>query len=643
MIKNEEEIIERCLSSVIGLVDGICITDTGSTDRTLSIVQEYFKTIEIPTILYQDKWKNFGHNRTRSFLNTFSFCNELQWDLSHTYGLLLDADMKLVIGNFDKDSLTHSGYKLIQSNSTWDYYNTRLVRMNYPWKCIGVTHEVWVGESEKLSKDQLYIQDVGDGGSKSDKFERDIRLLECGILEEPTNSRYHFYLAQSYKDHEDMEKAIQYYKKRIQLGGWFEEVWYSYYMISWCYLQLKNEIKFEQWALSAYQYHKHRAEPIYQLVKYFRQKSEHYKAYHYYLLGKKIPYPKDQILFIEKNVYQTLFEWEKSILHYYIFPKERIEGLKQLIRYYNQHDHCLGIAYTNVQHYITRLDGEVRPLHLGISEKYPDFHPSSVSLLKVEDKILANVRYVNYIYDPKTGHYEWKDKKYATTHNAFLFLNDDFKPITEMDFMEDPLDIPRKDASMVGLEDIRLYSKDSKIYYTATTKEYSYNGKIRVLQGEYNYHEKACIHNQCLIPPQETKWEKNWISVGDQFIYYWHPLQIGSIKEKQLEITYTHDTPKFFKHYRGSTHAFEYQNQYWFVTHGILYEDFRYYYHQIVILDKNYRLVRYTIPFYFEHFNVEYCIGFMILGDSAYFTPSINDAKPTLVKIALDKLETYFM
>lgn len=649
MIKNEEAILTRCLSSILTLVDGICITDTGSTDRTVSIVQDYFNTLKIPVKLYQDEWKNFGHNRTRSFLNTLHFCNQLQWDLSHTYGLLLDADMKLVIGSFDKDSLHHPGYKMIQSTSSMDYYNTRLVRMNDPWKCIGVTHEYWNGESEKLSKDQLWIQDMGDGGSKSDKFERDIRLLECGILEDPTNRRYHFYLAQSYKDHGDTEKAIQCYKKRIQLGGWFEEVWYSYYMVSLCYLQLKNEIKFEQWALSAYQYHKHRAEPIYQLVKYFREKSEYYKAYHYYLLGKKIPYPKDQILFIEKNVYSTLFEWEHSILHYYLFPKERIDGLKHLIRYYNHHDYCRGTVYSHVKYYITRLEGEERPLEFPIPDKYTDFHPSSISLSQVEDKILANVRYVNYTYDPQTGHYAWKDKKYVTTHNGFLFLNHDFIPITKMEFMEDPLDLPRKDVSMVGLEDIRLYSKDHKIYYTATTKEYSYNDTIRVLQGEYNYHEKKYKNNQCLIPPQETKWEKNWISVGDQFIYYWYPLQIGSIKENKLEITYTHDTPKFFKNYRGSTHAFEYQNQYWFVTHGILYEkthlneEIRYYYHQLVILDKNYHLVRYTIPFYFKQFSVEYCIGFMILGDSAYFTPSIHDSNPILVKISLDKLETYFM
>ena len=34
MIKNEEKIIERCITSVLSICDAICITDTGSSDNT---------------------------------------------------------------------------------------------------------------------------------------------------------------------------------------------------------------------------------------------------------------------------------------------------------------------------------------------------------------------------------------------------------------------------------------------------------------------------------------------------------------------------------------------------------------------------------------------------------------------------------
>ena len=51
-----------------------------------------------------------------------------------------------------------------------------------------------------------------------------------------------------------------------------------------------------------------------------------------YLIGKKIPYPTD-LLFLEKNVYNYCFDYEYTILQYYVFPNERLEGLKNLINY----------------------------------------------------------------------------------------------------------------------------------------------------------------------------------------------------------------------------------------------------------------------------------------------------------------------
>jgi tetratricopeptide (TPR) repeat protein len=89
------------------------------------------------------------------------------------------------------------------------------------YKYVGVTHE-YIDTPEnntkiQLDKNVLFIRDIGDGGSKSDKTERDIRLLLDGIKEEPNNVRYYFYLANSYHDSGRFAEAINVYKKRIQL------------------------------------------------------------------------------------------------------------------------------------------------------------------------------------------------------------------------------------------------------------------------------------------------------------------------------------------------------------------------------------------------------------------------------------------
>ena len=41
IVRNEEKVLARCLDSVRGIADEICITDTGSTDKTREIARKY--------------------------------------------------------------------------------------------------------------------------------------------------------------------------------------------------------------------------------------------------------------------------------------------------------------------------------------------------------------------------------------------------------------------------------------------------------------------------------------------------------------------------------------------------------------------------------------------------------------------------
>lgn len=586
MVKNESRILERCLKSVEGLVDAFCILDTGSTDTTVEIAKEFLKSHE--GCVTECPWRDFGYNRSKSFENAqFYIQSTLGWDLKETYGLLLDADMEFVAGTLKEQPLTEVGYAIIQSAGNLEYPNCRLVRMDYAWKCKGVTHEYWDGPTKPLSKRICYINDRNDGGCKSDKFERDMKLLEKGVKDEPTNARYMFYLAQTYHSLGRWKDSIAMYKRRIQSGGWFEEVWYSHYMIAQCYLSLKDPIRFESWVLRAYKYHPKRAEGIYKLAKYFRENSEHYKGYHYAELGSKIPFPSDS-LFIEKDVYNGLFDYEKSILDYYV-KSDKKEGLADSFHYLLKDQRYAQNVLSNMKFYVQPISSSYRKFEF----KSPFGEKYSSSAVSVDTLPYGNVRWVNYWIE--NGDYKTPNNEPVITENAYTNLE---TGEVLMCMKDSSVTLSRKDARVKGLEDIRLC--DGK--FTATVQEYSEG--VRVLQGKYNKETGNYENCRILESPEGRRCEKNWLMIPgtEDIIYDWFPFRVIGKKDVSYQV------PPLFKLFRGSAPPFKKGNEWWVLVHMVEYSKPRIYYHCFVILDESYKPTKVSLPFVFKDIGIEYCV-----------------------------------
>jgi len=246
IVKNESRVILRLLQSVLPLIDGYCICDTGSTDNTVELIRTFFKMANLPGIIINEPFKDFGYNRSFALKECLIAPGITQND----YILLMDADMVLTGPVLEKDKievfkrgLTHDVYFIMQGSNIFHYKNARIVK-NKGFSYWGVTHEylqTHKGSSyHSIDKTELFIEDIGDGGAKSDKYERDIRLLIKGLEDDPTAARYAFYLANTYRDSGNHIKAIEYYKKRIEMGGWIEEVWHSYYSLGKCYMNIND-------------------------------------------------------------------------------------------------------------------------------------------------------------------------------------------------------------------------------------------------------------------------------------------------------------------------------------------------------------------------------------------------------------------
>ena len=625
MIKNEEKILLRCLNALENIVEYFCICDTGSTDTTLQIAKEFLETHK--GCLTEEPFQNFGYNRSVSFNNAQKYLDKSKVNLKETYGLLLDADMLFIPGKLLEQDLKETGYKVIQLNGGLEYYNARILRMDIVWKCIGVTHEYWDGPcNSNIPKDICYIDDRGDGGCKHDKFERDQRLLEEGLSKEPQNVRYMFYLAQTYKCLGKFEDAIQMYKKRIEAGGWDEEVWYSHYMIGEVYLCLNNVPEFENWMQKAFLYRPTRSESIYKLAKYFREISHHYKSYQYIKIGEKIPFPKD-ILFIESDFYKGLFEYEKSIVEFYIHPER---CLKTTINYMLQLGHFQQNCVSNLKFSVKPLKSKITKLELP-SPFGENFTPSAISL---DTYPLANVRYVNYKIQPD-GSYVMPDG-IVVTKNAYVNLESG-----EFSAMEEPL--VNFESHIRGLEDLRLYkNSNGKLCFTATSFKQFIQDKISIVHGEYDLETNSYKNYQGIQSPTNSDCEKNWVNIPgtDDFIYSWNPLRIGRIKENRFIFTFESNTPPLFSLFRGSASPIEVSEKWLVLVHFVEYCQPRKYYHCFVELEKEtYKVLKVSLPFVFQSIGIEYCISGRLIEDTLEYYFSSWDKNSSKIEFKVSEIE----
>lgn len=649
MIKNESAIIERCIRSTLDVADAICICDTGSTDNTLQVIDSLKTTLvsegfDLPIRVYNHIWENFGHNRTLSFQSAVDMAATLGWDLSKTYALLIDADMKLVNRSLDKSTLTEDGYLLIQINGSIEYHNTRFAKLSAKWTCVGYTHEYWnldgPGKNEPISQDIIFIDDRGDGGCKADKFERDKRLLLDELEAKPGNVRSLFYLAQTYWCLGDKENAIKYYKLRVDAGGWWEEVFYSMYMISKAYLALDNPIKGEYWALKAYDRFKGRAEAIYNLAKYFRLKSEHYKSYHYIKLGEKIKKPDDR-LFVETAVYNHLFKYEESIIDYYV--GRRKEGMYCTLDYLRNFDDNWNNVYINMEHYMNNFREtfpflEIRrgDLH---SKPTGDFHASSCSLIEHNGLLIGNIRYVNYDITANGSYLMYENGIKSSNHtvrteNKRVFFDSELNILREN--MMETEGLRTYYSNIQGLEDVRIFKNNGQLEYFASSKDVSNDNKIKIVHGNYDYINSKFTNNKVIESPMNLDCEKNWVMLGEnELVYNWYPFTIGELKDGKIHIKEIQETRGIFKNMRGSTGFVDVDGKRIGIVHGVYYNTPRKYYHMFVEIakkDNEWNIVRHSVPFYFDNLKIEYCIGMAVSGGSCYVVYSRNDNNPAWIR-----------
>lgn len=323
IVKDEAAVIARCLESVKPLLSSWVVVDTGSMDETKKIVQDVMRPI--PGQLVERPWKNFGHNRSEALA--------LSRDKGD-YSLVIDADDTLEFGtNFELPKLTLDAYRLQIRYGTTSYDRVQVLKNAREWRYEGVIHEYPAcdGPTAQSRIDGITYVINRDGARAKDpeRFARDAELIEGALEADPKNTRYMFYLGQSYRDAKLFDKALSAYERRAQMGGWEEEVYLSLYEAARLREWLERPFEEVHAAyLRAHEARPRRAEALCELARYCRIKGRLALAFTYASAAANTRRP-DDILFVVEAVYRWRAKDELAIAAYHT-------GQYELGRAYNE-------------------------------------------------------------------------------------------------------------------------------------------------------------------------------------------------------------------------------------------------------------------------------------------------------------------
>ena len=249
IVKNESHIIEETLTNACKYFNFSywIICDTGSTDNTIDIIKNFFKKKNIKGEIHQHEWVDFGYNRTKALEAAYGKCD---------YIFIHDAD-DLITGilniplNLDKD-----GYYTNMANGPTKYKRLNFVNNRLKWKYVGVLHEyIQFNEDRKSnvgyinSPYQINSRRLGDRSKDPPKikYKKDalilVKAFEDDKLTDITlKNRYAFYAGNSWMDSSNWDEAIEWYSKRIELGGWYQEIYISHLRLGYIYKEKKKDI-----------------------------------------------------------------------------------------------------------------------------------------------------------------------------------------------------------------------------------------------------------------------------------------------------------------------------------------------------------------------------------------------------------------
>lgn len=326
IVKNEEDVLERCLKSVAGLVDEIIIVDTGSTDRTREIATHF--TNQIFDFPWQD---DFSAARNEAFSHaSMDYCMWLDAD-----DVFLEEDQKAFLNLKETLDPTvsvvmapyHTGFDE-RGRVTFSYYRERLIKNRAGMCWVGAVHEVVTPVGNVLYSDFA----VTHRKTRPSDPDRNLRIYQAQLAAgKQLEPRQQFYYGRELYYHHRWEEALDVFERFLEEGqGWVENNIDACCHCAYCHKELGHEQAALATLFRSFTYDRPRAEVCCEIGNCFLRQERYQQAAYWYALALTCARDDRRGGFVSPDCYGYLPCIQLCVCYSHLGDQKRAETFNEL-------------------------------------------------------------------------------------------------------------------------------------------------------------------------------------------------------------------------------------------------------------------------------------------------------------------------
>ena len=297
IVKNEENNLEQCLTSIADAVDEIIIVDTGSSDKTIEIAKRWTPYV------YSFEWIN-DFSAARNYAFSKATCDYVMWldadDILfpsarialHELMQTLDTEIDCVMMKYD---IAFDVY----GKTTFSYHRERIIKnyCGFMWK--EPVHEyIDVRNGMRITTDITVTHTKTPGPLSTRNIEIYESRLAAGVK---LSARGTYYYARELREHQRYIDAICYFQKFLNDGGWSEDNIQACILLADCYEKVGEYKKQEEVLLQSFMYALPRAEAACALGYIYKKRTKWQEAIFWFKFAYTAPRPEHCWGFIQED------------------------------------------------------------------------------------------------------------------------------------------------------------------------------------------------------------------------------------------------------------------------------------------------------------------------------------------------------